>query len=96
MSNLGTFAGVRENIAMFQRMWPFVWPRKGEEARAAKMRIGVAMGMLLAGKVLNVQVPYLFKQIVEKINETVGTDVVNAGNLDVFTVAGTVLLGCIP
>lgn len=91
MANLGTFAGVRENITMFQRMWPFVWPRKGDQARAAKTRIGLAFGMLLAGKLLNVQVPYLFKEIVERINEALGTEVVS---LDVFAVAGTVLLGC--
>lgn len=88
--SIGSWDGVRENVRMIRQLWPFVWPKGGEEARAAKARIGLAMGLLVAGKVLNVQVPYLFKQIVERINEALGAQVVG---LDVFTVAGTVLLG---
>ncbi len=68
-------------------MMPYVWPKNS----SAKGRISVAMGLLLAGKILNVQVPYLFKEIVEQVNTAMGVDAVN---LDLFTVSGAALLGC--
>lgn len=80
---------------MIRQVWPYVWPKAGSpESRAAKLRITGAFGLLLAGKVLNVQVPYLFKQIVERVNEFTGSELIMASP-DVLTVAGTVLLGCI-
>lgn len=50
------------------------------------------MGLLVAGKILNVQVPFLFKQIVERVNEATGQELILASP-DIISVAGTVLLG---
>lgn len=79
-------------LHILKRLWPVVWPREGAEARATRMRIGGAMGLLVAGKILNVQVPFLFKQIVERVNEATGHQVV-IDSPDLLTVAGSVLIG---
>lgn len=66
----------------------FTWRNTG--------RVGLALGLLTAGKVLNVQVPFLFKEIVDSLNAAAPT-VAQAipADLSLWTVAGTVLLGCL-
>lgn len=94
LGSIGSWRGVQDNMAMIRRLWPFVWPHGGSpDAASAKVRISAAFGLLVAGKVLNVQVPYIFKQIVEQINGAMGAGM-DAADLNVFTVAGAVLLGC--
>jgi ABC-type multidrug transport system fused ATPase/permease subunit len=77
---------------MLRRVLPFVWPKGGAEGRAAKARIVLAFGLLLGGKVLNVQVPYIFRDLIDGLNATIGGTGVEA--LNVFSVSGTVLLAC--
>lgn len=77
-------------ISTLRRVIPLVWAEA--KSRETKARIGGAFGLLLVGKVLNVQVPFLFKEIIERVGESVGAGAV--GSPDVLSVAGTVLLGC--
>jgi ATP-binding cassette subfamily B (MDR/TAP) protein 7 len=62
-----------------------IWPRSGS---AIKIRVTAAIALLVAGKVLNVQVPFWFKEIVDGLN----MDVTEAGT--VWMVVGWSILGC--
>ncbi|KAF8316044.1 iron-sulfur clusters transporter ATM1 [Clavulina sp. PMI_390] len=64
-----------------------VWPKKGRET---KIRVVVALTLLFAGKVLyllNVQVPFLFKSIVDTLNIEVSSD------MTVWAIAGSLVVG---
>jgi hypothetical protein len=51
-----------------RKLFRFVWPK---DNRAIKIRVTVAMSLLLAAKLLSVAVPILFKQIVDFLNKNV-------------------------
>ena len=62
-------AGTRKRIStgfMVKNMLKFVWP-KGN-ARAKRLVIG-ALGLLIASKLINIAVPFIFKYAVDFINE---------------------------
>ena len=50
---------------MMKNLAQYVWP-KGEPALQA--RVTVAMGLLIGAKILNLQVPFLFKNIIDTLN----------------------------
>jgi len=62
-----------------------VWP-KGNNS--VKIRVVTALTLLVAGKVLNVQVPFFFKDIVDSLNVEVTSDTA------VWTIAGAAIAGC--
>jgi ABC transporter ATM len=62
-----------------------VWP-KGNNS--VKVRVVGALTLLVAGKVLNVQVPFFFKAIVDGLNIPITSDTA------VWTIAGASILGC--
>lgn len=62
----------------------YVWPK---EDRSVKLRVITALGLLGVGKVLNVQVPIIFKYIVDSLNTTPNVP------LSLTTGAGALLLG---
>jgi len=59
-----------------------LWP-KGEYA--IKGRVVTAMSLLVVGKLLNIQVPIYFKEVVDSINTTPG--------ISVATAAGAAIIG---
>ncbi|KAJ1515599.1 Iron-sulfur clusters transporter atm1, mitochondrial [Coelomomyces lativittatus] len=63
-----------------------LWPPKDY---ATKTRVVVAVTCLLLGKLLTVQVPYMFKAILDQLHEL---NLVTYG-LDVMTVSGSLILG---
>ncbi|KAK9768517.1 Iron-sulfur clusters transporter atm1, mitochondrial, variant 2 [Basidiobolus ranarum] len=67
-----------------KQMMRYVWP-KGD--KAVKIRVVSALVLLIAGKILNVQVPMFFKDIVDSLN----VDITAGGT--VFTIAGAMLIG---
>ncbi|RKP25377.1 iron-sulfur clusters transporter atm1 [Syncephalis pseudoplumigaleata] len=72
------------DVEIIRRMMRYVWP-KGDYA--IKGRVVLALALLGAGKLCNVQVPFFFKQVIDSLNMPVpegGT---------VMTVAGAVLIG---
>jgi hypothetical protein len=75
------------DYAILRTLGQYIWPKNDWDA---KFRVTLAMAFLIAGKLLNVQVPSLFKEIVDRLS--------NLGFLsptvDILTVAGTLLLGC--
>ena len=77
---------------MLRELVPTLWPAKGR----ARQRIYVALGLLGAGKVLNVQVPVLFKTLVERLeanhHQVMDTQSV-VESIDLMQMGGTVLAG---
>lgn len=53
-------------VEIIQHMLSYVWPRNNKKVRA---RVVTSLGLLIGAKLLNVQVPYLFKMTVDWLNE---------------------------
>ena len=66
------------------------WPRGDNGTKA---RVVLAVALLLAGKLLNVQVPFFFKAVIDKMNDAVNAqlDLTNPNTL--WVVAGASILG---
>ncbi|KAL2261875.1 hypothetical protein VTK26DRAFT_3107 [Humicola hyalothermophila] len=69
--------------AIMKEMSRYLWPR---DSWADKSRVLLALGLLVSGKVLNVHVPFYFREIVDNLN----IDLAAAGGT-VATVAGTMI-----
>lgn len=70
--------------AIIKEMSQYLWPK---DSLGTKMRVGLAVSLLVGAKVLNVQVPFYFKSIVDGMN----IDVASMGGT-ATTVAGTMIL----
>ncbi|KAI3334559.1 transporter ATM1 precursor [Ustulina deusta] len=70
--------------AIMTQMAHYLWP-KGPGSMDTKLRVSVAVALLVGAKVLNVQVPFYFKSIVDAMNvdigATGGTAAVIAGSM---------------
>jgi ABC transporter ATM len=62
-----------------------VWPKNSP---GIKIRVAGALGLLIAGKLLNVQVPFFFKQIVDSLNVPI------TESTTVWVLAGASIAGC--
>ncbi|KAK4149147.1 P-loop containing nucleoside triphosphate hydrolase protein [Chaetomidium leptoderma] len=69
--------------AIMKEMSRYLWPR---DSWKDKMRVMLAVGLLVGGKVLNVQVPFYFREIVDSLN----VDLAGTGGT-VATVAGAMI-----
>ncbi|KAL1839213.1 hypothetical protein VTJ49DRAFT_1731 [Mycothermus thermophilus] len=69
--------------AIMKEMSRYLWPK---DSWGDKLRVMLAIGLLVGGKVLNVHVPFYFREIVDSLN----IDVAAAGGT-VATVAGTMI-----
>lgn len=56
-------------------------------------RVKLALGLLVAAKVMNVSVPFIFKYAVDYLNMA-GTMNMDSGPAAVTTVATSIMLGC--
>ena len=54
------------NKEIFYKFYNFIWPKDNV---AIKMRVIVALGLLIGAKLLNVAVPFIFKEIIDKLNK---------------------------
>lgn len=70
--------------AIMKEMSRYLWPK---DSMSTKLRVGLAVALLVGGKVLNVQVPFYFKSIVDSMN----VDVASMGGV-VPAVAGSMIL----
>ena len=70
--------------AIMREMAKYLWP-KGEVG--TKVRVGSALGLLIGAKILNVEVPFYFKSIVDSMN----IDFMAVGGT-AWTVAGSMLI----
>lgn len=62
-----------------------VWPKNSP---GIKVRVAGALGLLIAGKLLNVQVPFFFKQIIDSLNVPI------TESTTVWVLAGASIAGC--
>lgn len=70
--------------AIMKEMAQYLWPK---DSMGTRFRVGLALSLLLGAKVLNVQVPFYFKSIVDSMN----VDFVAVGGT-ATTVAGSMIL----
>lgn len=62
-----------------------IWPK---DNNGVKIRVAGALGLLIAGKLLNVQVPFFFKYIVDSLNVPI------TESTTVWVLAGASIAGC--
>lgn len=72
--------------AIMKQMAHYLWP-KGKGSMDTKVRVSIAVALLIGAKVLNVQVPFYFKSIVDAMNIDVG-----ATGGTAITIAGSMIL----
>ncbi|KAL9624304.1 MAG: hypothetical protein Q9160_001551 [Pyrenula sp. 1 TL-2023] len=70
--------------AIMKEMAKYLWPK---DDWGTKLRVGTALGLLVGAKVLNVQVPFYFKNIVDSMN----IDFMAIGGT-AWTVAGSMII----
>lgn len=70
--------------AIIKEMSQYLWPK---DSLGTKLRVGLAVSLLIGAKVMNVQVPFYFKSIVDAMN----IDVTSMGGT-ATTIAGTMIL----
>jgi ATP-binding cassette subfamily B (MDR/TAP) protein 7 len=70
--------------AIMKEMAKYLWPK---DSLGTRFRVGLSLGLLIGAKVLNVQVPFYFKSIVDAMN----IDFVAVGGT-ATTVAGSMIL----
>jgi len=93
-ANLSKAEQRKVNWGILMTLVKYIWPKDNIGFR---VRVVIALSLLVGAKVLNVQVPFFFKDIIDKLNIDF-TELGTAGSVNaaVFTVAGTAILGCIP
>ncbi|KAJ2978838.1 hypothetical protein NUW58_g7367 [Xylaria curta] len=72
--------------AIMKQMAHYLWP-KGKGSLDTKLRVSIAVTLLIGAKVLNVQVPFYFKSIVDAMNIDIGATGGNAA-----MIAGSMIL----
>lgn len=72
------------DLAIMKEMVQYLWPKNN---LGTKVRVGTALSLLVGAKVLNVQVPYYFKNIVDSMN----IDFAAVGGT-AWTVAGSMIV----
>lgn len=72
------------DLAIMREMVQYLWP-KGDFG--TKLRVGAALGLLVGAKILNVNVPFYFKSIVDSMN----VDFLAVGGT-AWTVAGSMIV----
>lgn len=89
--------------AIMKEMAKYLWPKVSKDLITVspcshhhvkdklgiKIRVGLALGLLVSAKVLNVYVPFFFKAIIDGLN----VDFLSVGGT-VWTVAGSLVVGC--
>ncbi|KAF2664508.1 P-loop containing nucleoside triphosphate hydrolase protein [Microthyrium microscopicum] len=82
---VGTNAEQRKaDWAIIKEMSKYLWPK---DSLSTRMRVGLAVALLVSAKLLNVQIPFYFKSIVDSMN----IDFMAVGGT-AWTVAGSIVL----
>jgi ATP-binding cassette subfamily B (MDR/TAP) protein 7 len=72
--------------AIMKEMSQYLWPK---DNLGTRFRVGLSVGLLVGAKLLNVQVPFYFKSIVDSMN----IDFLAVGGT-AWTVAGSMIMAC--
>jgi len=86
------------NRQIIKQMVQYIWPKDRPDV---KRRVLISLGLLITGKVISIQAPILFKNVIDFLNENSASDDKSAKklfNLDdarstVFTMACSLILG---
>ncbi|CAO1624315.1 unnamed protein product [Jaminaea pallidilutea] len=76
--------------SIVRRLIGHIWP-KGETG--AKVRVVLALALLIGGKLLNVQVPFFFKNIIDNLNDGLAQPLDFSNPNLAWAVAGSAILG---
>ncbi|GAA6061487.1 hypothetical protein JCM10212_002566 [Sporobolomyces blumeae] len=76
----------RRDWDIVKKLLPNVWPQND---MGTKTRVLLAIGLLVGGKLLNVQVPFFFKGIIDTLN----VEIDPTTSQGVLAIAGTVIVG---
>ncbi|WFD41487.1 Iron-sulfur clusters transporter atm1, mitochondrial [Malassezia psittaci] len=79
-----------DNWMIIKKLLRHVWP-KGDNS--TKIRVVAALGLLLAGKLLNVQVPFFFKTVIDKLSDTMSQPLSMSNPNTLWVVAGSSIIG---
>ncbi|KKK20107.1 iron-sulfur clusters transporter atm1 [Aspergillus rambellii] len=74
----------KADLAIMKEMAKYLWPK---DDWGTKLRVGTALSLLVGAKVLNVEVPFYFKSIVDSMN----VDFAAVGGT-AYTVAGSMII----
>ncbi|PWN54334.1 putative ATP-binding cassette transporter protein, mitochondrial [Violaceomyces palustris] len=80
----------RMDWKIIKKLVQHIWP-KGDIS--TKQRVVFALALLVGGKLLNVQVPFFFKAIVDQLNEVANAPLDMTNPNTVWVVAGSAILG---
>lgn len=72
--------------AIMKEMTRYLWPK---DSMGTRLRVGLSVGLLIGAKLLNVQIPFYFKSIVDAMN----IDFLEIGGT-AWTVAGSMIVAC--
>ena len=72
--------------AIMKEMSKYLWPK---DSLGTRFRVGLSVSLLVGAKLLNVQVPFYFKSIVDSMN----VDFLAVGGT-AWTVAGSMIMAC--
>lgn len=89
------YATWRENWTLIRQAAPYLWPHS-EQTFSGRLRIVTAFGLMLASKVLTVQVPFIFKKAIDQLeafSPTAAAMVGEPSSLNALSAAGSILLG---
>ncbi|RCH94080.1 Iron-sulfur clusters transporter atm1, mitochondrial [Rhizopus azygosporus] len=70
--------------AIIKQLMKYIWPKNDI---GVKTRVVIALSLLIGGKLLNVQVPFFFKNVVDSLNVTIPDDAT------LWTVCGAAIIG---
>ncbi|KAI8582966.1 hypothetical protein K450DRAFT_225680 [Umbelopsis ramanniana AG] len=72
------------DMAIIKQLMRYVWPK---DDNGVKARVVIALGLLVGGKLLNVQVPFFFKNVIDSLNITFAEDAT------LLTICGAAVIG---
>lgn len=75
----------RVHQAILKSLLKYIWPKS---SLGAKVRVLIAVGLLISAKLLNVQVPFIFKGIIDDMNIDWSTQVGTISTVIVATILG--------
>ncbi|KAI8970973.1 P-loop containing nucleoside triphosphate hydrolase protein [Pilobolus umbonatus] len=70
--------------AIIRQLMKYIWPK---DNITVKSRVVIALALLVSGKLLNVQVPFFFKNVIDSLNIPVTDDI------SLWTVCGAAIIG---
>ncbi|PKI84369.1 Atm1p [Malassezia vespertilionis] len=79
-----------DNWTIIKKLLAYVWPKSNKGTR---VRVLFAVSLLIAGKLLNIQVPFFFKSVVDDITQAFSEPLDASNPRTIWVVAGASILG---